>query len=121
MPRRGGVGFPNAPHTDAHAGLLPCGGPLQGPLFPLLGHAALRYLCPSSLPTDPSLRVGNKGLTPGTSSVVASGGMVLRWVLLSEGDFFSLALAILGGCHSPLQPEAAFLSLLAGWGDAAGL
>lgn len=43
---------------------------------------------------DPILRDGNKGLTPWTSSVVA-GGTVLTWEWLSEGEFFSLALAIL--------------------------
>lgn len=43
---------------------------------------------------DPILRDGNKGLTPWTSSVVA-GGTVLTRELLSEGEFFSLALAIL--------------------------
>lgn len=56
--------------------------------------AAPQYLCPTSLPKEPILRAGSKGLTPRTSSVVA-GGTVFTCELLSEGEFFSLALAIL--------------------------
>lgn len=79
--------------------------PFQGWPLPWVAseHATLQYLCPVSLPKDPILRAGNRGLTPGTSSDVAKGGMLLWWALPSEGDFFSLDLAIL--ClYSPSLP-----------------
>lgn len=62
-----------------------------------------RYLWPASLVKEPIIRTGSRGLTPFRSSLVI-GGTILELVLISEGEFFILALAIPSAMTSCLLP-----------------